>query len=73
MCAANVATAAASLTNTAPSSINDSTTSSNRIYQGSRILVDFFISVKKSDGLQYQLMHSAVNESTTVSGPVSNL
>jgi hypothetical protein len=63
MCAANVATAAAILTNTAPSSINDSTTSSNRIYQGSRILVDFFISVKKkSDGPQDQLMHSAVKE-----------
>ncbi|MFN9981672.1 MAG: hypothetical protein ACK53Y_17230, partial [bacterium] len=62
MCGANVATAAAILTNTAPSSIKDSTTSSNRIYQGSRILVDFFISVKKSDGPQDQLMHSAIIE-----------
>ena len=62
MCGANVATAAAILTNTAPSSIKDSTTSSNRIYQGSRILVDFFISVKKPDGPQDQLMQSAIIE-----------
>jgi hypothetical protein len=49
MCAANVATAAAILSNTAPKSMNNNTTSNNRIYQGSRILVDFFISIKKSE------------------------